>query len=159
MSPHGGPRDGDWVGSPRPFLEHQPTPAAGPLRSERAQSGGSDPGTVRPYLLTGGRTAGRPDVNIETIVTVTGAALTSPLDDEHLKLLHLAREPMAVAELAAYMDVPIGVAMILAGDLAEVGVVSLNDASSDGQAPPAEDKMLIRKVLDGVLKLRSAETI
>jgi hypothetical protein len=51
------------------------------------------------------------------------------------------------------------VAMILAGDLAEVGVVHLNDASRGGSTRPSDDVSLIRKVVNGVLKLRSEEAI
>ncbi len=140
--------------APRPFLERQLAPP--PSGSERPPT---DPGGVRPYLLTGGRTTIRPDVNVETIVSVTGNPPTRPLDDEHLALLRLAGEPQAVAELSAVLGIPIGVAMILAGDLAEAGVVRLNDASGDGSGEPAHDAALLRKVVNGVLKLREAESL
>jgi hypothetical protein len=53
--------------APRPFLDRQLTPTPG--GSDRPPT---DPGGVRPYLLTGGRTTIRPDVNVETIVSATG---------------------------------------------------------------------------------------
>lgn len=139
--------------APRPFLDRQLAPP--PSGSERPPT---DPGGVRPYLLTGGRTAIRPDVNVETIVSATGNPPTRPLDDEHVRLLRLAGEPQAVAELSAHVGIPIGVAMILVGDLAEAGVVRLNDAS-DGSLEPAHDAALLRKVVNGVLKLREAESL
>lgn len=139
---------------PRPFLDRHLSPPPG--GSDRPPT---DPGGVRPYLLTGGRTTIRPDVNVETIVSATGKPPTRPLDDEHLRLLRLAGEPQAVAELSAHLGIPIGVAMILAGDLAEAGVVRLNDASGDGSGEPAHDAALLRKVVNGVLKLREAESL
>jgi Protein of unknown function (DUF742) len=152
-------RDGEWAEVSRPYLDR--SAASGPS-APFGDGGGNpddgDPGTVRPYLLTGGRTASRQEVNIETMVTPTGAKPNHSLDDVHLQLLRLAREPMAVAELASYLEIPIGVAMILVGDLAEIGVVSLNDVSS-GSLEPADDASLIRKVVHGVLKLRNAESV
>jgi len=149
------PASEPWVDdAPRPFLDRMLAPPTS--GSDRPPT---DPGGVRPYLLTGGRTAFRPDVNVETIVSATGNPPTRPLDDEHIRLLRLAGEPQAVAELSAHLGIPIGVAMILAGDLAEAGVVRLNDASGDGSVEPAHDAALLRKVVNGVLKLREAESL
>lgn len=144
-----------WIDdAPRPFLDRQLAPP--PSGSERPPA---DPGGVRPYLLTGGRTTIRPDVNVETIVSATGNPPARTLDDEHLRLLRLTGEPQAVAELSAHLGIPLGVAMILVGDLAEAGVVRLNDASGDGSVEPAHDAALLRKVVNGVLKLREAESL
>ena len=74
-------------------------------------------------------------------------------------MLRLAGESQAVAELAAHLGIPIGVAMILTGDLAEAGVVQLSDATGSGSGEPVHDATLLRKVVNGVLKLRDAESL
>jgi hypothetical protein len=72
---------------------------------------------VRPFVMTGGRTrASDSSLRIETIVqTATvdapGAAF------EHGQILDLCRSPHSVAEVAAHLQVPLGVAMVLVGDL------------------------------------------
>jgi hypothetical protein len=151
--------DGDWAGRPRPFLDRQPGAHDVDRGFGDLDDPGDDPDVVRPYLVTGGRTTIRPDVNVETMVLATGASTTDSLEDEHVRLLHLAAEPMAVAELAAHLGIPLGVAMIITSDLAEIGMVRLTDASDGGSGEPADDTALIRKVVNGVLKLRNAETI
>lgn len=155
MSPSSHYEDDDFVDAPRPFLDRLSAPAES-RRSEPEE----ETGTVRPYFLTGGRTTTAEDVNVETMVTASGAPVSpNSLDPEHHRMLALASEPMAVAELAVHMGVPIGVAMVLTGDLAEAGVVTLNNSTSRGSDAPADDVALLRKVISGVRTLRNAETV
>jgi hypothetical protein len=156
MSPSNFYEDDDFVDAPRPFLDRLAAASPGPAVAEAED----DSGTVRPYFLTGGRTSTHEDVNIETMVSLSGAPYTpSTFDQEHLRLLRLAREPIAVAEIAVHLAVPIGVAMVLTGDLAEAGVITLNNATSKSSESAADDVALLRKVISGVRTLRNAETV
>lgn len=156
MSPSNRYEDDDYVDAPRPFLDRLHAPSA----ADRSGEAADETGTVRPYFLTGGRTTTAEDVNIETIVSASGAPYApNSFDPEHDRLLRLVIDPMAVAELAVHLGVPIGVAMVLTGDLAEAGIVTLNNATSRGSDAPADDVALLRKVISGVRTLRNAEAV
>jgi hypothetical protein len=84
----------------------------------------ADEPLVRPYTITGGRTtAGRDDLTLITLITAQTTPGTDPaagrhgLQPEHRTVLRLcARGPVAVAEIAAELDLPVSVTKILIGD-------------------------------------------
>jgi hypothetical protein len=60
---------------------------------------------------------------------------------------------VALVELAARLDVPIGVARVLVGDLATKGAVEVRSPQREGPASPDRYADLLRKVLDGIKSL------
>ena len=74
------------------------------------------------------------------------------LDNINATILELCKESPSVAEIAARVGVPIGVARVLVADLVEAGHVqilaTLKDDSSD-----AERRELIERVLGGLREL------
>ena len=104
---------------------------------------------VRPYLVTGGRT--RPDgetLALETLVNTTrrGAARADSRRFEQRHILRLCREPLSIAEVAAELEVPAGVARVLIGDLVDEGLLHVM-ASTD------TNEQVIRRLIDGVRAL------
>ncbi|TWP51805.1 DUF742 domain-containing protein [Lentzea tibetensis] len=106
---------------------------------------------VRPYAMVRGRT--RPVTRELHLVTQVRAArqtqtadLTS-LNVEHRELLEVCRKPLSVAEVAAYLDVPLIVVKVLLSDLIERGDVIVQDVSRISEIP---DRDLLQAVLDGV---------
>ena len=108
---------------------------------------------VRPYVLTSGRT--RPDgyLGVETLVSASPATPRPrrPLPDvAHRAVLDLCRRPRSVAEVAALIKVPLGVARVLISDLSRSGVLVVHRASTrDGKPSLA----LMNRVLDGLRQL------
>ena len=110
---------------------------------------------ARPYALTGGRTEPTDaDLAIEALVEMTweGYDALSSLAFEKRDIITLTHETLSVAEVAAHLGVPIGVARVLVSDLADDGLVVVH--------PPAEqtpggtgDPNLLEKVLDGLRSL------
>jgi hypothetical protein len=73
---------------------------------------------VRPFLLTGGRTRPIQDgLRVETLVDAAPAALSAPLRFEARRIVELCQRPMALADLAVALVVPLGVARVLVADL------------------------------------------
>jgi Protein of unknown function (DUF742) len=76
---------------------------------------------VRPFVITGGRTrAADSSLKMETMVQTVG----KPRDDlsfEKARIVDCSYEPISVAEIAAELSVPLGVAMVLVGDLCDDG--------------------------------------
>ncbi|MCC0099338.1 MULTISPECIES: DUF742 domain-containing protein [Streptomyces] len=112
---------------------------------------------VRPYAMTRGRTshAGQHRLDLIALVVAEPAAddpvwdLT--LSPEHSHILGLCRRrPQSVAELAAELDLAVGVVRVLIGDLADEELIHVNRP-----VPPAElpDESILREVIDGLRAL------
>ena len=107
---------------------------------------------VRPYALTGGRTrpSGETFDLVSMVVAIRGSrAEPHGLEPEHLVVLRRCRLPISVADLAADLDLPLGVVRILIADLRERGLVAVH------QPVPARlaDPQLLREVADGLRRL------
>lgn len=108
---------------------------------------------VRPYTWTQGRTRPVYEFAVETLVSTSEhghdvAALTSV---EHRAVAELCRNPCSVAEVAALLSLPLGVAKVLLADMADIGLVVVHAAqSSSGDVP---DRALMERVLSGLRRL------
>jgi hypothetical protein len=103
---------------------------------------------VRPFVITGGRTRhASVHLRVETLVVATVREPDRPLQFEHAQIIGLCTSPISVAEVAARIDIPLGVAQILAGDLAEAGLVQIHEARQ--AATPA----LLLRMIDAVRAL------
>jgi hypothetical protein len=108
---------------------------------------------VRPYAVTRGRTrpaGGRLDL-IALISAVRDASATElGLGPEHLALLRICRRPTSVADLAADLDLPVGVVRILLGDLRERALISVHNPIPAARLP---DRRILQEVVDGLRRL------
>jgi hypothetical protein len=83
---------------------------------------------VRPFIVTRGRTRPLHDgLRIETLVQARPAALSAPLQFEQRQIVELAQRPVSLAEVAARLGVPIGVARVLIADLYTGKYISLHE--------------------------------
>src|ERR1700745_3249651 len=83
---------------------------------------------VRPYALTQGRNRHSGEAfDLGSTVTATSARVADPgaLAPEHVSVLHLARRPTTVVDLASDVDLPLGVVRILLADLRELGLCAV----------------------------------
>src|SRR4051812_4290623 len=79
---------------------------------------------VRPYAMTRGRTSHEVQHRLDLIAVVVtephvdGPGTDPSLSPEHVSIVELCRDtPQSVAELAAELDLPVGVVRVLVGDL------------------------------------------
>jgi hypothetical protein len=114
----------------------------------------ADPGPfLRPYAMTEGRTEPTgSNLAIEDLVALPGGTGEPPpwLSLEHRMIALACRETMSVAELAARVDLPLGVTRVLVGDLADQGMVTVHQAPSHTGGP---DVALLEQVLQGLRQL------
>src|ERR687897_3518108 len=113
----------------------------------------ADPGPfLRPYAMTEGRTEPTgADLAIEDLVGAASAAYPSSwLSLEHRSIALACRETMSVAELAARVDLPLGVTRVLVGDLAAQGMLTVHRAPSHAGGP---NVALLEQVLHGLHRL------
>jgi hypothetical protein len=112
-------------------------------------------GLVRPYTLTAGRTDTSVDLPLEAPVQTLDAArlLRWPANDTRGRIVELCANSPSVAELSARLNVPLGVARVLVGDLVTSGYLrvmpTLNDRSTRD-----ERRELIGRTLRGLRALK-----
>jgi hypothetical protein len=119
---------------------------------------GEDPGPfVRPYTITG-VTGGlirswHTHLPLETLVITSSsgaAAATQHLGFERRWIVLLCRDIQSIAEISARLELPLGVARALVGDLAEEGLVEMHGPAHEGEQPGLA---LLRRVLDGLHRI------
>ncbi|MEV0634265.1 DUF742 domain-containing protein [Streptomyces sp. NPDC050619] len=110
---------------------------------------------VRPFALIGGRT--RPSRADFTLIT-TVTAVDPPPDraprpqPEQARILRRCADPVAVAELAALLDLPVSVIVIMLCDLLEAGLITAHPPHPVTRDPEL-DLDLLQKVRDGLGRL------
>jgi hypothetical protein len=164
----GGTADAEPRDAMRPVSASASAPAAGPYdrygdpgagapavpeAGPEVYDGAGAASAVRPYTWTRGRTKSGFDLAIETLVSTSprGRAQVATLQLEHRAVAELCEQTRSVAEVAALLSVPLGVARVVLGDMAGLGVVTVHQtASSAGSAP---DLALMERVLSGLRRL------
>jgi hypothetical protein len=111
-----------------------------------------DGGRVVPaYALTRGRTRSvGPDLPLETLVTATERGLSRPasLQAERRIIVELCAGPISVAEVAAHLRIPVGVARVLVSDLASGGYLTVHLPQQTGDNRPGV--AILERLLDGL---------
>lgn len=129
------------------------TPAGHPVDRPGRATGptwlDSDAGpVVRPYTLTRGRARPAAGFDVVAFVVTTAAAAPPPrLEPEERAILALVRRPTPVAEVAARLDLPLGVVRVLLGDLLQYGLITVYE-------PPDTDRYhVLQALVDGLRAL------
>ncbi|MFF7475026.1 DUF742 domain-containing protein [Streptomyces sp. NPDC008092] len=120
------------------------------------EPGSAEPGAaaacVRAYVWTGGRTRSHHHFEVETLVSSAGpGGVQDTAAQWDRTVLDLCREPRSVAEVAALVAVPLGVAKVLLGDMADRGMIIVHETATDAGAVPAQ--ALMERVLGGLRRL------
>ncbi|MDH2430089.1 DUF742 domain-containing protein [Sphaerisporangium sp. TRM90804] len=128
----GGPGSG-WEDGLRPYQQEPASP-------------------VRPFTVTGGRSAPRTHLAMETLVhsTIPPYQDVSGLIPEYQAINTLCRQVRSVAEISALLHVPLGVARVLISDMAAEGYVQLHQPQLEAGKP---DSNLLERVLSGLRRL------
>ncbi|MGH3756919.1 DUF742 domain-containing protein [Actinophytocola sp.] len=106
---------------------------------------------ARPYSWTEGRTRPSVELAVEARVRTTprGRALPHRRASAMWTVTQLCLEPRSVAEIAAHLPAPLGVARVLVADLLGEGLVEV-EATLAADAGIDEPRRLIERVLSGL---------
>ncbi|SCL66859.1 Protein of unknown function [Micromonospora citrea] len=109
---------------------------------------------VRPYTLTGGRVRSSAD-GFDVVAYVLAEPAADPdahpeLHPEHRRLVSLAARPVPVAELAAELDLALGVVRVLLGDLLAKGLIAVHQPTAAAYLP---DDDILKAVVSGLRAL------
>ncbi|MDQ3762936.1 MAG: DUF742 domain-containing protein [Actinomycetota bacterium] len=153
----GGHRKGLAKSLPKSSTTQQPIPAPRPAPEPVGSDEWTEPATsasvVRPYTWTQGRTSPVFDLAVETLVSTSarGRNMTALTSEEYRAVAELCGDPRSVAEVAALLSLPLGVARVLLADMADIGLIVVHrSANSSGDTP---DMALMERVLSGLRRL------
>jgi hypothetical protein len=154
------------VGSAEPTDEEQATPGGPDVDLFRPRTQADDRWfddeagpVVRLYSMTRGRTRPVEEGLFDLISLITakdpgpdaGAVPAHVLDPEHQTLLAWCRhDPLSVAELGSYTDLPVSVVRVLLGDLYDADLISVTRPVPLAELP---DERLLRDVINGLRAL------
>jgi hypothetical protein len=107
-----------------------------------------DPDLVRPYVRAGGRSRPSRDVRLESLVIAAPAAPPQGLAPDARRVFALCRGGVvAVAEIAAALELPPSVVRILVSGLIDSGHLAAPVRRTRADAPSTE---LLKEVLHGL---------
>ena len=122
---------------------------------ERERDDTEQPQLVRPYTLTAGRTDSRINLPLEAPVETVLAAPKPPRwpgNDVRGRILAMCADQPSVAEIAAVLSLPLGVARVLIGDLVTQGYLRVHTTLTDSTSDD-ERRELIGRTLRGLRAL------
>lgn len=107
---------------------------------------------VRPYTVTGGRTRPvQPGLDMISTVVATRTPRDLPgLQPEQVEIINLCQRAISVAEVAAYLDLPLSVVKVLIGDLAAEGAILARAPVPVADLP---EMNVLQAVLDGIRRI------
>jgi len=114
---------------------------------------------VRPYAVTRGRTRPKLEIALEALVetTVRGRSgiLGSQGGSEHQYIAAMCDggRVQSLAEIAARMQLPLGVARVIVADMATDGLVAVYEPTSLDDETDAVGTELLERVLSGLRRL------
>jgi hypothetical protein len=132
--------------------------AGGEVSGDMAERDEPTGALVRPYAVTRGRTRPRLEIAIEALIETTGRGRTAGArsgnqgqEQQFIATLCDGRV-QSLAEIAARLHLPLGVARVLIADMAAEGLVSVYEPTSldENEAVGTE---LLERVLSGLRRL------
>jgi len=109
---------------------------------------------VRPYTLTAGRTGTNVDLPLEAPVETLQAGQVHrwPPNDMRGRITQMCLNNPSVAEISARLDLPVGVARVLVGDLVAAGYLRVHKTLTE-RSTRDERHELIGRTLRGLKAL------
>ena len=110
----------------------------------------TDPAPERLYVITGGR-SGQEAGKVDLVTLIVSKSAASPgMQPEHAAIVRMCRSPLSVAEVSAYLHLPVSVVTVLVTDLLAESRVEARSLVPRAQLP---EPSLIEAVMHGLQKL------
>jgi hypothetical protein len=103
--------------------------------------------------MTSGRTRpARGEFDLISLVVATRpvSSVDVGLGPEHVKIMDLCQHPLSVAEIAAKVDLPLGIVRVLLGDLLDKGLILARDPQPASELP---NERIFKAVINGLRSL------
>ncbi|MEU6132752.1 DUF742 domain-containing protein [Saccharopolyspora sp. NPDC047091] len=110
----------------------------------------------RLYTVTGGRSsANEESLDLVTLI-VSECDPTPGMQSEHIRILQMCKQPMAVVEISSHLSMPVGVVKILLCDLLDTNRITARHPSSapaNRKQAQLPDPDVLKQVLVGLHNL------
>lgn len=107
-------------------------------------------GPERLYVITGGRSRPRAVNGLDLVTLLVSRSMPLPgMQPEHVAILKMCRYPLSVAEVSAYLRLPISVVVVLASDLLAQELLEARAPITTASLPDIE---LLQAVIHGLQK-------
>lgn len=107
------------------------------------------PRLARPYAVTRGRTESAVDLPLEALIQTIREVDFGALQQSEARIVELCRHPLSVAEISAELDIAVGVARVLIGDLVVEGILRRHETFSP-EADRDQWRHLLERTLAGL---------
>ena len=107
----------------------------------------------RLYIITGGRSrpGEREQAQLDLVTLIVSRSEPGPgMQPEHHAIVRMCHYPLSVAEISAYLELPVSAVTVLLADLLAKGVV---EARAPIPAASLPDVELLQAVMNGLQKL------
>jgi hypothetical protein len=116
---------------------------------------------VRPYAVTRGRTRPKLEIALEALVETTvrgrtvnnGRGIGQGSEHQYIAAMCDGGRVQSLAEIAARMQLPLGVARVIVADMATDGLVAVYEPTSLEDETDAVGTELLERVLSGLRRL------
>ncbi len=115
---------------------------------------------VRPYAVTRGRTRPKLEIALEALVettvrgrTANAGRLGQGSEHQYIAAMCDNGRVQSLAEIAARMQLPLGVARVIVADMASDGLVAVYEPTPLGDENDAVGTELLERVLSGLRRL------
>ena len=114
---------------------------------------------VRPYAVTRGRTRPKLEIALEALVETTvrgrgtGTGRGGGIEHQYIAAMCDGGRVQSLAEIAARMQLPLGVARVIVADMASDGLVAVYEPTSLEDETDAVGTELLERVLSGLRRL------
>lgn len=110
-------------------------------------------GFIRPFVITGGRTEVRhAELRLDTVLSALPGRSADHRGFEHRAVLALCGQATSIAEIAATLDLPVGVVTVVVDDLLEDTVLVVHQVGPVEQAS-AIPLAVLERLVEGVRAL------
>ncbi|WP_433180832.1 DUF742 domain-containing protein [Actinoallomurus sp. CA-150999] len=107
----------------------------------------------RLYIVTGGRSQ-VDESSIDLVSLIVSECDPAPgMQSEHVRILRMCTNPMAVVEIAADLGLPVSVVKILLCDLLDTGRITARHPTAAPAKTKLPDPAILKQVLLGLEKL------
>ncbi|MBY8884539.1 DUF742 domain-containing protein [Streptomyces sp. PTM05] len=105
----------------------------------------------RPYVVTRGRSGADDKAPLDLVTLIVSRSVPAPgMEPEQSNVLRLCRSPLSVAEISAYLHLPVSMVSVLVHDLLAEDRVEARSLVPPAQLP---DPAIIEAVMYGLQKL------
>lgn len=107
----------------------------------------------RLYTVTGGRHSADED-SLDLVTLIVSECDPSPgMQSEHIRILQMCHQPMAVVEISSHLGMPVGVVKILLCDLLDTNRITARHPSTAPRKAQLPDPDILKQVLVGLHNL------